>query len=113
MRATRCFEDAGGCNARFAEEFIRGLEKFGYDSYLEDDDCYSVNFWSLDRRIYVWFCVTHLMKAFRNALLASCLEGVRFFMDLYDVSFGWAIVKDIYGKVLAMAGESDVPFNLP
>ena len=44
--------DAGGCNARFAEEFIRGLEKFGYDSYLEDDDCYSVNFWSLDRRIY-------------------------------------------------------------
>ena len=53
------------------------------------------------------------MKAFRNALLASCLEGARFFKDLHDVSFGWAIVEDIYGKVLAMAGESDVPHNFP
>ena len=70
--------DAGGCNARFAEEFFRELKKLGHKSWHEDDDCYSVNFWDPSRRIYVWFCITHLMKAFRNALLASQHGGARF-----------------------------------
>ena len=37
--------DAGGCNARFAEEFFRELKKLRHESWLEDEDCYAVNFW--------------------------------------------------------------------
>ena len=84
--------DAGGCNARFAEEFFRELKKIGHESWLEDKDCYSGNFLDPSRRIYVWFCITHLMKAFRNAPLASQHGGARFFEDKRGVTFGWAII---------------------
>ena len=82
--------DAGGCNARFVEEFFPSLKKMGYGSWLEVEDCCCTNFWSLNRKIFVWFCITHLMKAFRNTLEGSQPGGPRALEDKNDVLFGWA-----------------------
>ena len=87
--------DAGGCNARFVEEFFHELKKLTYESWMEEDDCCIVNPWDLKRKIFVWFCITHLMKAFRNQLYASQPGGSRGFQDKDDVPFGWGLVYDM------------------
>ena len=79
---------------------------------MEEDDCCIVNPWDLKRKIFVWFCITHLMKAFRNQLYASQPGGSRGFQDKYDVPFGWGLVHDLYKKVCCMSQSSDNPHNL-
>ena len=42
--------DAGGCNARFVEEFFRDLRS---ESWLDEEDCSIVNSWDLKRKIFI------------------------------------------------------------
>ena len=72
--------DAGGCNARFAEEFFRSLKKIGYGSWLQVEDCCCTIF-------FVWFRITHLRKAFRNALEGGQPVGPQTLEDKNDVPF--------------------------
>ena len=41
--------DAGGYNAKFAEEFFHSLKKMGYGSWLEVEDYCCTNSWSLNQ----------------------------------------------------------------
>ena len=43
-------------------------------SHLKKEECYFTDFWDTTRRIYFYFCVTHLMKAMRGQLEKSSRE---------------------------------------
>ena len=68
--------DAGGSNAHFMD-LLSNLThtKMGHRSWLDDNECYIQNPWCPQRRIYFWFCITHLFKAIRNQLWASQQTG--------------------------------------
>ena len=104
--------DAGGCNARFVEEFFRDLRKLGCESWLDEEDCSIVNPWDLKRKIFIWFCITHLMKSFRGQILASQLGGAKAFVTEYGVPFGWKMTLDLYRRAQCMSQSSDDAHNL-
>ena len=64
--------DAGGSNANFIN-LLRDGETLTTASWINDQECYISNPRYPSRRIYFWFCVTHLFKAFWNQLYASCI----------------------------------------
>jgi hypothetical protein len=71
--------DAGGNNRKFAW-LLRMLKKISETTYWVDDECcYGPNIWDPSRRLYVWFCNTHGLKAMRNQLLASKPGGSKNF----------------------------------
>ena len=63
--------DAGGNNAKFTRR-LRNDSNFANDAtWIDEELCYTKNIFDPDRRIYFWFCATHLIKAMRNQLVAS------------------------------------------
>ena len=84
--------DAGGGNSKFASR-LRGNKRFsGTATWLEEDLCFTQNIFDPHRRIYIWFCLTHLLKAMRNQLLASQQCGSKLFLDEVGIPFGWPYI---------------------
>jgi hypothetical protein len=78
--------DAGGSNGKFGSR-LRGNKR------LSDTATWS------KRRIYLWFCLTHLLKAMRNQLLASRPGGSKGFLDENGIEFGWPFIVELYSKL--------------
>ena len=84
--------DAGGGNSKFASR-LRGNKRFSSTTtWLLEQLCFTYNIYDPHRRIYVWFCLTHMLKAMRNQLLASQQGGSKFFLDEYGIPFGWQYI---------------------
>ena len=84
--------DAGGNNAKFASRLRNGKTFSDEATWIEQEMCYTKNIFDPERRIYIWFCMTHLLKAMRNQLNASQSGGSKEFLDKYGTSFGWAFI---------------------
>ena len=84
--------DAGGSNASFVVRLRNGkqLKK----RWLEEEDCFILNPFDKSRRIYFWFCITHLMKSMRGQLLASQQDRSRSLLDKNDTPLGWQVLID-------------------
>ena len=52
-----------------------------------------------ERRIYFWYCSTHLFKAWRGQLLASSPKGKKAFKDKYGTDFGWEYIQKKYREL--------------
>ena len=106
--------DAGGSNARFVECYQRNLAPMPkVDSWLNDEDCHIKNPAAPERRIYIWFCITHLFKAVRNALLHSQQGGSRAFLDANDCPFGWTRLIEFYNDLKNLPRGEKNANNLP
>jgi len=91
--------DAGGNNAKFASR-LRDEKRFDdTTTWIDEDLCYVKNFDDPSRRIYVWFCMTHLFKAMRNQLLASYPGRSKMFVDEFGTNFGWAIIDTLNWEI--------------
>ena len=109
-----CVMDAGGSNARFVECYQRHLKPMPrVASWLDDDEFYIKNPHDPSRRLYVWFCITHLFKAVRNALLHSQPGGSRAFLDANDCPFGWTRLIEFYEDIKNRAYGDKNANNLP
>jgi hypothetical protein len=84
--------DAGGSNASFVVRLRNGkqLKK----RWLEEEDCFILNPFDKSRRIYFWFCITHLMKSMRGQLLASQQDRSRSLLNKNDTPLGWQVLID-------------------
>ena len=84
--------DAGGSNASFVVRLRNGKRlKRGW---LDEEDCYIVNPFDKSRRIYFWFCVTHLMKSMQGQIKSSQQNGARKLLDKNDTPLGWQVLMD-------------------
>ena len=63
--------DAGGNNSKFARLLRNNQSLDEQATWVDEELCYTKNMFDPSRRIYFWFCMTHLNKATRNQLLAS------------------------------------------
>ena len=80
--------DAGGGNSRLTL-LLRDLQRLKEDAvWLDDQLCYTQNVFDPTRRIYFWFCLTHLYKAMRNQLLASQPSGTKAFLNANGIPIG-------------------------
>ena len=104
--------DAGGCNARFVDKFVRSMKTMGNESWLDKDQCCVTNFWDLQRLIFFWYCVTHLMKSFRGQLEGS-QEGRANCFNISGVNFGWNYIHAMYEEIHTTTLGSDITQNLP
>ncbi len=105
MRVSGLCFDAGGNNSRFFID-VHGYKKVGRNAWLNDEDCYIVHPLDPSRRIYIWFCTTHGMKAMRNQFLSSQPSGTKAFMDENGFSFGWPFIVKLYAKHLEREKET-------
>jgi hypothetical protein len=106
--------DAGGNNAKFASRLHDDLKYSEEAEWIDEEFCYTKNIWDPNRRIYFWFCMTHLLKAMRNQLLASQPNGSKAFLDKHGNSFGWAFIVKLNNYLKDMNDESlakDVRLN--
>ena len=88
--------DAGGSNASFVSRLRSG--KRLKEGWLDEEDCYIQNPFDKSRRIYFWFCVTHLMKSVRGQIKSSQDGRSRAFLDKNDTKFGWQVLIDFLEK---------------
>ena len=72
--------DAGGDNARFVS-MVSELKRLGTNIWIDDEQCYAKNVKDPSRRIYFWYCCTHLFKSWRGQLLTSSAKGKKAFKD--------------------------------
>jgi hypothetical protein len=86
--------DAGGSNAKLFQLLREGL--LAENVWLSDDMLSFVNPCDPSRRIWLWHCTTHLLKALRNQLLASSPSGAKAFKDEDGTGFGWGGVLAAY-----------------
>jgi len=84
--------DAGGNNAKFTRRLRNDVTFADEATWIDDDLCHTKNIFDPSRRIYFWFCMTHLLKAMRNQLVASQPQGNKAFLDKHGTSFGWAFI---------------------
>ena len=63
-------------------------------------------------KFFVWFCITHLTKAFRNALEGSQPGDPRSLEDKNDVPFEWAIIIELYHEVERMTVKNENAHNV-
>ena len=96
--------DAGGNNSNFIN-LLRNGKKLTTASWISDEECYISNPRYPSRRIYFWYCGTHLFKAVRNQLEASQIDGAKSFEDKNGVPFGWALIPEVYHSL------SDLPHS--
>lgn len=101
--------DAGGNNARLLTILRGGKTLTEVKAYWIDDNlCYITNPVDDTRRIYIYFCLTHLTKAMRGQLHASRVDGAKSFQDENNVEFGWALIT----KLQKMVEESDADVDM-
>ena len=98
--------DAGGNNARFVS-MVSELKRLGTNIWIDDEQCYAKNVKDPSRRIYFWYCCTHLFKSWRGQLLTSSAKGKKAFKDKYDTNFGWNFVRKMYDEVTELKKASD------
>jgi len=84
--------DAGGNNAKFTSRLRDDKKLDDEATWIDEELCYTPNPVDPTRRIYTWFCMTHLLKAMRNQLFASQQNGSKSFIDKHGTSFGWAFI---------------------
>ena len=91
--------DAGGNNARFTLLLRDYVRLKGDVVWVDDELCYVENVFDPSRRIYFWFCLTHLFKAMQNQLLASQERGTKAFLDAEGFSIGWNLILKLNHKL--------------
>eukprot|EP00984_Skeletonema_dohrnii_P030078 scaffold21210_cov78-Skeletonema_dohrnii-CCMP3373.AAC.1 len=91
-----CF-DAGGNNSKLLSD-LHGGKRIGQSAWLRDEECYIEHPHYPTRRIYIWFCSTHVLKAMRNQFLSSRQKGPKEFVDKYGNKLGWAFLETLYEK---------------
>ena len=89
-------QDAGGSNASFVMRLRKGKSISSKDLWLDEKDCYVINFYDTSRRIYFYFCVTHLSKSMRGQLLASQAGHSKAFRDADGTALGWAVLIEFF-----------------
>ena len=99
--------DAGGPNASFVLR-LRSMKNFDKEIWLNEDECYVLNPYEPSRRIYFYFCVTHLLKSMRGQLHASQQGKSKAFKDEDGTPFGWGVLVDLYNN---MQSREDVEIN--
>ena len=67
--------------------------------WVEENLCWVENIFDPGRRIYFWFCLTHLFKALRNQLLASQPSGTKAFLDANGFPIGWNLILKLNHKL--------------
>ena len=96
--------DGGGSNESFIKKIV---EKFDLDKEHTDIDSVSmIHPLDNNRRIFIWSCGTHSLKAIRNNLFRSKQNGTRN-LKMNDCHFGWKDVEAIYmrDENRALAGD--------
>ena len=68
-------------------------------AWLNEEDCSIPHTVDPSRRLFVWFCTTHVFKALKNQFLSSNLKGKKAFQDTSGTNFGWAFVEKLYNKL--------------
>jgi hypothetical protein len=75
-------------------------------SWLNEEDCSIKHTTDPSRRLYIWFCTTHILKALRGQLLSSHQSGKKAFQDSDGTNFGWAFIEYLYAEVQRLNKES-------
>ena len=87
--------DGGGSNMSFLHKIV---EVFDFDREKIDEKSVSmIHPFDTNRRIYFWSCGTHSLKAVRNNLFRSKLNGTKN-LELNNSHFGWSDVETIYSR---------------
>ena len=97
--------DAGGNNSRLLSMLRQKKLKNG-QSWLNEEDCSIKHTTDPSRRLYIWFCTTHILKALRGQFLSSHQSGKKAFQDSAGTNFGWAFVEYLYAEVQRLNKES-------
>ena len=63
--------------------------------WLNKAYCYTRSVFDPGRRVYFWFCLTHLFKAIQNQLLASQQTGSKAFINKKENPISWALILKI------------------
>ena len=75
-------------------------------AWLREEDCSIQHTTDPTRRLFVWFCTTHVLKALRNQFLSSHPSGKKAFKDSNGTDLGWAFIEKLYDKRQALNEES-------
>jgi hypothetical protein len=90
--------DAGGNNARLMT-ILRGNKPIPEGSWLPLDSIRTANPYNPNRCIYLFHCSTHTLKAMRNQLYTSWVDGgAKQFLSEDDVQIGKAIVQECFER---------------
>ena len=84
--------DAGGNNARLFKFLRNG--KTSKEPWLPAEMVTTTNPFDPSRKIAIWHCVTHVLKALRNAFHSSMPKGTRNFIDAAGNPFGFQFIVD-------------------
>ena len=85
--------DGGGANESFLQKVV---DSFNLDQKFPNNLSVSmIHPLDKSRRIFVWSCGTHSLKAMRNNLFRSKDDGTRH-LKLHKTLFGWKDVESIY-----------------
>ena len=87
--------DAGGSNSKFVRgEMLDELKAMKHNPWISEEQCVATNVASKDKRkVYFWFCSTHVFKAMRGQLFTSRPGGKKAFKSASGVPFGWLPAK--------------------
>ena len=85
---------------------LRNQKKLNGEAWLREEDCSIPHTTDPNRRLYVWFCTTHILKALRNQFLSSHPSGKKAFQDPSGTNFGWAFIEKLYTKLQALEKEN-------
>ena len=97
--------DAGGGNESFMSKIV---DHFNLEVKVLDS--FTVNFqhpFDSNRRIFVWLCSTHSLKAARNNVYRSQENKTRQ-LKLHGVYFGWNEVVEIYNREEEMYNKTQL-----
>ena len=87
--------DAGGSNHGFFS-LLRSRSIAGDHRTMYDDEHVSmIHPLDSSRKIFLWYCMTHIMKAVRNQHNKSLDSGTRNLLDESGKSISWEVVREI------------------
>ena len=84
---------------------LRLQKRLKGEAWLNDEDCSIPHTIDPSRKLYVWFCTTHVLKALRNQFRSSNQSGKKAFQDESGTNFGWAFVEKLFDKLQARNSE--------
>ena len=80
---------------------LRDQKRLKGAAWLDENTCSIEHVVDPNRKIFLWFCTTHVLKAMRNQLLSSSQTGKKAFQGENGVEFGWAFIEELHALLEA------------